>query len=64
MLHPSIYGIQLYNNYLFNHGVQIIDEQPGLSGRGAGGGKGGGGGGHVQHITNDAREDEMDDNLG
>jgi len=43
----------------------VIDEQPaGLSGRGGGAGKSGAGGAYVQHVTNDAREDEMDENLG
>lgn len=42
----------------------VVDEQP-MSARGAGnqGGRGAGGG-NIQRITNDAREDEMDQNLG
>lgn len=46
-------------------GSDVVDEQPaGLSGRGGGAGKSGAGGQYVQHITDDAREDEMDENLG
>ena len=43
----------------------IVDGQPGAeSARGTPNARAGGGGGHVQHITGDAREDEMDENLG
>jgi synaptosomal-associated protein 25 len=49
-------------------GDGVVEEQPGQSARGTAGGaaKGaaGGGGGMIAHITNDAREDEMDANLG
>ena len=73
---PCIYGPQNMNNtaehkQAFKKGTQngseTIDTQPeGLSGRGGGQQKRGnqGGGAYVQHITDDAREDEMDDNLG
>ena len=50
-------------------GDGLVEGQPGaMSARGGGnpGGGGGGGGGAqmIKHVTNDAREDEMDANLG
>lgn len=48
--------------------LQLITEQPGRGvtsarGAGSGGGGGGGGGQYINRITNDAREDEMENNL-
>ena len=51
--------------------TKVISEQPGAQGgqsaryQGGGGGGGkGGGGDYIKKVTNDAREDEMDENLG
>ena len=41
----------------------VITNQPRHSGNGKGGVTTGGGGGYIQRVTNDEREDEIDENL-
>eukprot|EP00052_Salpingoeca_macrocollata_P008533 m.67570 g.67570 ORF g.67570 m.67570 type:complete len:211 (-) comp16637_c1_seq1:85-717(-) len=52
-------------------GKKPVTEQPGMEmsargkgGKGAGAGAGASSGGYIQRVTNDAREDEMDENIG